>query len=139
MKSELACMVCGAILTGRQRRFCSRVCKNRDTNHRHQSYSSQQSRGLLRKRQLVESAGGCCVRCGYRANLAALTWHHRKPAHKSFNLDLRALSSRSMAEVEVELGKCILLCANCHAEAHHPEMATTNRGSGKDNGRMRGR
>ena len=132
-------MVCGAILTGRQRRFCSRVCKNRDTNHRHQSYARQQSRGLLRKRQLVESAGGCCVRCGYRANLAALTWHHRKPAHKSFNLDLRALSNRSMAEVEVELSKCILLCANCHAEEHHPEMATTNRGPGKDNGRIRGR
>ncbi|MEW9571688.1 hypothetical protein ABQJ54_07985 [Rhodanobacter sp. Si-c] len=137
MKSELGCVVCGAPLAGRQRRFCSRTCKNRDTNYRHQNYSNQQSRGLLRKRQLVEAAGGCCARCGYRANLAALTWRHRKPSHKSFNLDLRALSNRSMAEIEDELAKCILLCANCHAEEHPPEMATAGRGLRKDNGRMR--
>ncbi len=52
---------------------------------------------------------------------------------------MRALSNRSMAEVEDELAKCILLCANCHAEEHNPGMATTNRGSRKDNGRISGR
>ena len=124
MKSHPSCVVCHTGLVGRQRRFCSLTCKNRDTNARHQSYACQQSRGLLRKRQLVVSAGGCCSRCGYKANLAALTWHHRDPGRKSFTLDIRALSNRSAAEIQNELVKCILLCANCHAEEHHPEMAT---------------
>jgi hypothetical protein len=123
MQSKLTCVVCGAVLEGRQRRFCSRICKNRDTNVRHQNYSNQQSRGLMRKRQFVGKAGGRCSRCGYEANLAALNWHHCNPSCKSFNLDLRAFSNRSLAEIESEVAKCTLLCANCHAETHHPEMA----------------
>ncbi|MEY2151310.1 hypothetical protein AB7849_10375 [Rhodanobacter sp. 115] len=139
MKSESFCVVCSAALEGRQRRFCSRACKNQDTNRRHQSYLSQQTRGLLRKRELVALAGGHCAHCGYDANLAALTWHHREPSRKSFNLDLRALSNRKIVEIRAEAAKCILLCANCHAEEHHPEMAVAFASTGKDNGRKRGR
>lgn len=121
MKS-VTCTVCHALLSGRQRRFCSLKCKNADTNHRHQSYTRQQERGLARKRALVEAAGGSCTRCGYRRNLAALTWHHRVPGEKRFQLDVRSLANRSAVEIRVELAKCILLCANCHAETHFPEL-----------------
>jgi hypothetical protein len=68
-------------------------------------------------------AGGACSRCGYDANLAALTWHHSDPSTKAFTLDLRGLSNRSMAEIRSELGKCVLLCANCHAEVHFPQLS----------------
>jgi hypothetical protein len=122
MDSKLRCVVCRAVLLGRQRNFCSRACKNRDTNNRHQSYVRQQLRGLERKTRLVEAAGGCCVRCGYRRNLAALAWHHIDPGRKSFNLDLRALSNRGEEEIQAEVAKCILLCANCHAEEHFPAL-----------------
>lgn len=123
MKSIKSCIVCGRPLSGRQRRFCGRSCKNRDTNARHQSYASQQARGRTRKRDFVRAAGGCCSRCGYDANLAALTWHHTDPATKAFTLDVRAMSNRSEVEIRAELAKCVLLCANCHAEVHHPDMA----------------
>lgn len=107
---------------GRQRRFCSLKCKNADTNHRHQSYLNQQRRGLLRKLQLVAEAGGKCVACGYDRNLAALSWHHEDPGKKEFQLDLRSLSNRSERDIRRELGKCVLLCANCHAEIHSPTL-----------------
>lgn len=121
MKSEL-CFVCAKTLLGRQRRFCSRSCKNRDTNNRHQSYSSQQARGLARKLELIVACGGKCNRCGYNRNLAALTWHHLDPALKTFNLDARSLSNRNRVVIDDELRKCVLLCTNCHAETHFPEL-----------------
>lgn len=122
VETKYACVVCGTRLQGRQRRFCSRACKNRDTNNRHQSYSSQQTRGLQRKLRLVMAAGGCCSECGYDRNLAALTWHHLDPKRKSFQLDLRSLSNRSERDIARELAKCVLLCANCHAEMHAPRL-----------------
>lgn len=121
MKSE-SCVICGDALQGRQRRFCSRHCKNRDTNNRHQTYSSQQARGLARKLELILACGGKCSRCGYARNVAALSWHHLDPELKAFNLDVRSLSNRNREAIDAELRKCILLCANCHAETHFPEL-----------------
>ncbi|HEU4774837.1 MAG TPA: hypothetical protein VFS82_10030 [Lysobacter sp.] len=123
MESETVCVGCARLLTGRQRRFCSRSCKNRDTNNRHQNYLSQQARGLGRKIKLIAEAGGCCTTCGYKRNLAALTWHHKDPSRKTFSLDLRSLSNRSHAEIRAEIEKCVLLCANCHAETHFPALS----------------
>ncbi len=125
MKSDLKCITCGRCLQGRQRRFCSRACKNANTNVRHQNYASQQERGLRRKIQLIAGAGGRCTRCGYHRNIAALTWHHINPASKRFNLDIRNLSNRSETDIRIELAKCILLCANCHAEEHFPFLGTS--------------
>ncbi|WP_449427111.1 hypothetical protein [Rhodanobacter umsongensis] len=125
-------------MTGRQRRFCSRGCKNKDTNNRHQSYACQQARGLQRKWQLIMEAGGRCTRCGYRRNLAALTWHHIDPAMKSFNLDVRAISNRSHADVQAEVAKCVLLCANCHAEEHFPSLTSAAVHAENIKGRKRG-
>ena len=121
--TKLRCVICAKRLAGRQRKYCSRACKNRDTNHQFQSYGAQQQRGMHRKRALVARCGGRCTRCGYDRNLAALGWHHRVPALKGFELDLRSLSNRSEAAIEVEIAKCILLCANCHAEEHFPRLA----------------
>lgn len=67
------------------------------------------------KRQLVEEAGGACVRCGYSRWLGALQFHHVSPGEKEFHLAQRGYS-RSIARSRTEMGKCILLCANCHAE-----------------------
>ncbi len=67
------------------------------------------------KQILVEDAGGCCVNCGYRRCLAALEFHHMIPAEKSYALSHRGVT-RSLAEARAEASKCVLLCANCHAE-----------------------
>lgn len=115
------CITCQKLLQGRQRRFCSRTCKNADTNNRHQSYTAQQIRGRERKLELIRLKGTKCQRCGYRKNYAALEFHHPVPSEKEFQLDTRALSNRSWELVLKEARKCILLCANCHAEEHNPD------------------
>ena len=114
------CRVCSKRLKGRQRLFCGRTCKNRSTNLRCQVYKRQQRKGVARKSRLIAAAGGACEKCGYGRNSAALTFHHRDPALKNFGLDLRSLSNRSWHDIVREARLCQLLCANCHAEIHHP-------------------
>jgi DNA-binding CsgD family transcriptional regulator len=67
------------------------------------------------KRLLVAEAGGRCVRCGYDRCIAALQFHHLDPSTKSFTLSSNGVT-RSLDRAREEAGKCILLCANCHAE-----------------------
>jgi hypothetical protein len=67
------------------------------------------------KRTLVEEAGGRCVVCGYSRCQQALQFHHRDPASKEFHLGHQG-QSRSLARSRAEAQKCVLLCANCHAE-----------------------
>lgn len=64
---------------------------------------------------LVAEAGGCCVLCGYSKCLAALQFHHRDRATKQFALAGSGVT-RSLAAARAEAAKCVLLCANCHAE-----------------------
>ncbi len=72
------------------------------------------------KQTLVADAGGACVLCGYDRCLAALEFHHRDPADKSFEL-ARTGVSRSLASARAEAAKCVLLCSNCHAEVESGE------------------
>jgi transposase len=64
---------------------------------------------------LVEQAGGRCVLCGYDRCTAALHFHHVDPASKQFHLSMQGVT-RSIAAARAEMAKCVLLCANCHAE-----------------------
>jgi hypothetical protein len=64
---------------------------------------------------LVEESGGACARCGYAGNVAALHFHHVDPATKAFTLAARGVS-RALDAARQEAQKCVLLCANCHAE-----------------------
>lgn len=67
------------------------------------------------KRRLVSRAGGCCQLCGYDRHPAALHFHHLDPSTKEFLVSRNGVT-RSLAEARVEADKCVLLCANCHAE-----------------------
>jgi hypothetical protein len=67
------------------------------------------------KLRLIEVAGGCCVLCGYDKHPAALHFHHLDPDQKRYTLS-RAGHTRKFAEALEEARKCVLLCANCHAE-----------------------
>jgi transposase len=67
------------------------------------------------KRILIAEAGGRCRICGYDRSPSALHFHHVDPAEKAFGLALRGLA-RSLERCRAEARKCVLLCANCHAE-----------------------
>ena len=63
----------------------------------------------------VEYKGGCCQQCGYSTYIGALAFHHLDPTQK----DPVAFKKNKNWEVyKTELDKCVLLCANCHAEEH---------------------
>lgn len=64
---------------------------------------------------LVAEAGGCCALCGYDRNPAALQFHHTDPSIKEFGLATGGLTI-SIERARAEAAKCVLLCANCHAE-----------------------
>lgn len=64
---------------------------------------------------LVQEAGGRCVLCGYDASLAALHFHHRDPREKRFALAAGG-TTLALDTLRLEARKCVLLCANCHAE-----------------------
>jgi hypothetical protein len=115
------CVVCKEPLSlaSKAKLYCSPICKSAAFGH---SYGWQQARGLKRKRALIESKGGQCIHCGYAKNLAGLVFHHRDETTKEFSLDVRTLSVRSILSIELEVEKCDLLCANCHAEHHHPHL-----------------
>lgn len=67
------------------------------------------------KRRLVASAGGRCALCGYDRYPGALQFHHLDPSAKRFAISRQGVT-RAMSELQAEAEKCVLLCANCHAE-----------------------
>ena len=67
------------------------------------------------KEILVEEAGGRCRVCGYDIYVGALHFHHLDPSTKRFQVS-HAGTTGSLQAMREEARKCVLLCANCHAE-----------------------
>lgn len=65
---------------------------------------------------LKEEAGNCCSKCGYNKCMAALEFHHLDPFEKESKI---IGSTSSLQKQRDEAKKCVLLCANCHREAHY--------------------
>lgn len=84
------------------------------------------------KQTLVREAGGRCVICGYSRCVAALQFHHVDPATKRFSLSLKGVA-RALEVVRAEAAKCVLLCANCHAEVESG-VSILPQGSSRDRG-----
>ena len=74
------------------------------------------------KQKAINYKGGKCCKCGYSKCNAALEFHHLDPKEKDFAVGSNG-HTRSWEKVRVELDKCILVCANCHKEIHHSEVA----------------
>lgn len=124
------CIVCQVPISGQKQKYCCNACKQKDHYRRIKlqtnTYHSQTIRSLKRKIRLIEMFGGKCQICGYNANVSALHFHHTDPLLKSFKLDMRVLSNRTWEVIVEEAKKCELLCSNCHAEQHNPELNIQN-------------
>ncbi len=90
------------------------------------NYENQKLRGLKRKYEAVLARGGKCERCGYDKNISALDFHHINPDEKKFEIDIRKFSNTNLEDLQKEIDKCILLCANCHREEHNPSLTMDN-------------
>ena len=124
------CVVCQQPISGQKQKYCGNTCKQKDHYHRVKAqtntYHSQTIRSLDRKIKLINLFGKKCNRCGYSANVAALHFHHTNSYQKLFKLDSRILSNKKWSSIIEEASKCELLCSNCHAEEHNPELAFHN-------------
>ena len=59
--------------------------------------------------------GGKCQICNYDKCLGALQFHHIDEKDSNWkNFKMRTFNIKFMKELD----KCVLLCANCHAEEH---------------------
>lgn len=114
------CKICGnefeTIKYGHTRVYCFDCVPYIDKVNMTKSYSITCQRRAVKK-QLVKYKGGKCSVCGYDKCISALEFHHLNPEEKEFELKA-SREIRSMEEYYKELEKCILLCANCHREAH---------------------
>ena len=101
--------LCNNELSGKQRKFCSKSCSTK--------------KGVLTwrknaKQKAINYLGGSCRKCDYKRCPDALVFHHRDRKEKSFGIAQAMVHIRSWSYIQVELDKCDLLCANCHAETH---------------------
>jgi hypothetical protein len=69
-----------------------------------------------RKKVLIDLKGGKCEICGYNKSIWALHFHHLDNEKKDFKIS--SSNPRKIEKDIQEVEKCILVCANCHAELH---------------------
>ncbi len=89
-----------------------------------QNFCSKSCRGVYcvvvhyekKRRRAREMMGGKCAICGYCRCDRALEFHHVDPSTKEKNP--ARLFTLSWENIQKELNKCVLLCANCHREVH---------------------
>ena len=82
------------------------------------SADASRSKKRAMKHLLVEYKGGKCVECGYDKCEGALQFHHIDEGTKDFTLANMKINEVSMTDLYKEADRCILLCANCHAQKH---------------------
>lgn len=80
----------------------------------HKTRERNRQRGM---KNIKMQFGGKCSICNYNKCLDALSFHHTKPLEK--NKDVSTLFRlKGIAAAIEEAKKCLLVCANCHAEIH---------------------
>lgn len=99
----------------RQKRRAYKI-RNREKNNE-SSRRLNVRRSREHKEYFINYKGGVCVQCGYKytgENAAAFDFHHVNPVEKDTNLRM----ANSLARLQKEVEKCILLCSNCHRVLH---------------------
>lgn len=119
INDEKQCKICGQsfIPNNINRKYCYDCSPEGLT-------SAERQRFLDRKLKhfLVSYKGGKCEKCGYNKCEGALQFHHRNPEEKEFTIgNINFGGNFNLDTLLVEVDKCELLCANCHAEKHYKE------------------
>ena len=68
-----------------------------------------------KKLDLIEYKGGGCEICRYNKSVRSLSFHHKDPMEKDFNVSAKGYSYERLKK---EVDKCVLVCSNCHSEIH---------------------
>jgi protein-arginine kinase activator protein McsA len=62
-----------------------------------------------------------CSRCPENDS-ACLDCHHTDPSQKKFAIGYMIKACKTLEDIQLELTKCIILCANCHRKLHRNEQ-----------------
>lgn len=74
------------------------------------------------KQRLADHLGGSCSDCGYNRCIEALHFHHVDGKDATISSMIGAYQAKAVWK---EVERCVLLCANCHAERHSQTMQRT--------------
>src|SRR5687767_12628323 len=99
---------------------CDLVCANcHRVRHERAVRTTSPSHELRRalKLRAMEWMGGQCDCCRRTVRPSQAEFHHRDPATKHFGISAKGVI-RAWPDIESELAKCVMLCANCHREVH---------------------
>lgn len=77
----------------------------------------EKRRTELRKWLREYKKGLVCSRCP-ESHEACLTFHHRDPKTKEFEVSMAPAGNYSIERILKEIKKCDVLCFNCHAKLH---------------------
>lgn len=82
--------------------------------------TSRNTKRVSIKDTWVKIVGGKCLLCGYSRFSQNLEFHHIHMHLKKFEIGSIYNIKAGVTEEEIkeEVSKCILLCRNCHGEAH---------------------
>jgi hypothetical protein len=79
----------------------------------------QNNREQLKEECLNYLGGKICAKCGNRQlPICCYEFHHNK-GNKEMEISKIIQQQKKFDIIKKELDKCIILCANCHKEAHH--------------------
>lgn len=73
-----------------------------------------------RKLWAIDYLGGKCCSCNLTYHPSVYEFHHIDPTLK--DRDPSKMLQLSLSKLQVELDKCLLLCANCHRLHHHGDI-----------------
>lgn len=103
--------------------------KDQQRKAQHESYlrnkvenNARSLRGKRDHREFIQNfkRDKSCVDCGVVYPFYVMDYHHRDPSEKVDSLG-RMTSRYGRKSIEAEIGKCDLLCANCHRERTHQQ------------------
>lgn len=83
-------------------------------------YFKKNKKKINEIRTLLKEAKDKCSKCG-EDHPACLDFHHIDRSTKLHNLSTIHAYSKSVANVKIEMNKCIILCSNCHRKLHYEE------------------
>lgn len=102
--SKKQCPICGREFKWTKNNVCS-TCRTFDRREKQRT-------------KAIDFCGGKCSICKI-TDYDVLTFHHRNPNEKSFNLCQSW--QKKWKTLQDELEKCDLMCANCHMKFHRKE------------------
>ena len=100
-------------------RECSKLAAKRHYEENAEYYLEKNQRHREEKRLWLEQLKDelKCQNCG-ESEPCCLDFHHLDPQEKDFTVSQAASWGYSTERIQVEIEKCVILCANCHRKYH---------------------